>query len=298
MIKDQLLGRTSRDYDILVFGDFEKLARILNSLTPGLLSSGRVPHSDSHNILIETSSSEKCTIDFINAADFLLRYSHDFKCPVPPGVSEDELVRYAVNFSDFTINACAISVSSPHVQISHPRWEIDCSARSIELSSPEVLSVPHWPGVKALLLAAEVGGTLSPPLTRALKEYAKGGVWRNIPADLLYRQIVRLFASADPLRSAELLRDSGLLSAMFWRDEVPARTFARLKELEGNPLLPRLGADSYSPWYVSALLCGEGGKTSKPPLFTALRPEHAQSLEALASTLPRILKTAYPLETE
>jgi hypothetical protein len=71
MIKDQLLGRTSRDYDILVFGDFEKLARILNSLTPGLLSSGKPPHLRSALSTLSTRLTFCCAIATISSVPFL-----------------------------------------------------------------------------------------------------------------------------------------------------------------------------------------------------------------------------------
>jgi len=328
VIRDRVLQREARDIDLLYFGDLGRLRSAIEggeSLVPHL---GTVAQHDSYNVLVETSGAFKQRLDFIDARSFLSRYGILCQSATAQGESTSRSVGQAVNCSDFTINGAALSVRSGHHLVTHPLWESDLRSRIIRPSFPTSLELPLWPGLKALVLTLELGGSLAKESLAALSEYSDKARWRNIspdrlydqlirlfsaarPAqvaallaeysdkarwrnispDRLYDQLIRLFSAARPAQVAALLAETRLLEALFPGTALGAKELAVLESLELMKNLPGLGIDGRAPWFIAAYLSSANFATlSAHPLLMTLTPEQSQSFQILAKALPEILR--------
>jgi len=291
VIRDRVLQREARDIDLLYFGDLGRLRSAIEggeSLVPHL---GTVAQHDSYNVLVETSGAFKQRLDFIDARSFLSRYGILCQSATAQGESTSRSVGQAVNCSDFTINGAALSVRSGHHLVTHPLWESDLRSRIIRPSFPTSLELPLWPGLKALVLTLELGGSLAKESFAALAEYSDKARWRNISPDRLYDQLIRLFSAARPAQVAALLAETRLLEALFPGTALGAKELAVLESLELMKNLPGLGIDGRAPWFIAAYLSSANfASLSAHPLLMTLTPEQSQSFQILAKALPEILR--------
>jgi putative nucleotidyltransferase with HDIG domain len=209
-VRDKLLGRATKDADIVCVGDGITLAhKVAERFQPKPAVSYFKKFGTAH-IRISDGESE-WDIEFVGARKEGYQY-HSRKPEVQPGTLEEDQLR-----RDFTINALAISLNtSDYGKLLDP-------FNGVKDLGKKILQTPLDPGqtfsddplrmIRAIRFAAQLNFTIAPVTFQAIKDNAER--IRIISQERITEELNKILLSPTPSIGFDLLYTSGLLHIIF-----------------------------------------------------------------------------------
>lgn len=209
-VRDKLLGRATKDADIVCVGDGITLAhKVADRFLPRPTVSFFKKFGTAHIRL--TDDDGEWDIEFVGARKESYQY-HSRKPEVQPGTLEEDQKR-----RDFTINALAISLNAADYGKLFDPFD---GLKDLER---KILQTPLDPGqtfsddplrmIRAIRFAAQLSFTISPETFQAIKDNVER--IRIISQERITEELNKILLSNKPSVGFDLLYKSGLLHIIF-----------------------------------------------------------------------------------
>ena len=184
-VRDRLLGRSTKDLDVIVDGDAGAAAKAVRRATGG----AAFPLSETFGGWRVVASGYE--IDLL---------------PLNEGGLEADLAA-----RDFTVNAMAEPVAGGDLVDPHGGGA-DLQARRLRMVSPQALAADPLRALRAVRLSAELGFAIEPATLGAAREHAPG--LRDVAAERVFAELKRVVGAEDPVAALELMEEAGVTAAV------------------------------------------------------------------------------------
>lgn len=211
-VRDKLLGRPSKDADIVCTGDGIELARAVAGLFRPAPHVNYFKNFGTAHIKVRLDGEEtEMDIEFVGARTESYQ-SHSRKPAVAPGTLEDDQKR-----RDFTINALAISLNkNDYGKLVDPFNGLEDLKHKIirtPLNPLKTFSDDPLRMMRAIRFATQLKFTIEPATLQAIKEDAER--INIISQERITDELNKIIASPKPSVGFDLLYRTGLLSIIF-----------------------------------------------------------------------------------
>ncbi len=213
-VRDKLLGRITKDADVVCLGDGIALAQATAQLLDPAPSVSYFKNFGTAHIRVRLSDSEEkldIDLEFVGARKESYR-QHTRKPEVEPGTFQDDQER-----RDFTINALAISLNEEdYGRLVDPFNGIqDMNDKIIRtpLDPAQTFSDDPLRMMRAIRFAAQLGFTIEPAVFAAIRTHAQR--IRIISRERITDELNKIILAPKPSVGFDLLYKSGLLKLIF-----------------------------------------------------------------------------------
>jgi poly(A) polymerase len=211
-VRDKLLGRATKDADIVCIGDGIQLAhKVAERFQPNPPVSFFKNFGTAQIKLRGASGEADLEIEFVGARKESYRY-HSRNPEVMPGTLKDDQER-----RDFTINAMAISLNDPDygTLIDPFNGLQDLEKKNIQtpLDPAQTFSDDPLRMMRAVRFAAQLNFTIAPVTFQAIRDNVER--IKIISQERITDELNKIMLSAKPSVGLDLLYQSGLLHIIF-----------------------------------------------------------------------------------